>query len=166
MPQENEIVPSALAVKVAERIAREVYSTHPGSTIAERIIDEETRFQGLTSEEWAKEADLNEQAAERWKHSQEEWKVRAEQAESLLAKAEEDAERWRALQTTKFLRHPCELPLSDGGWHAAMEGDWGKCGVFADDLTELADRIILHNIEVSSRPPLPAGETGKKDGKV
>jgi hypothetical protein len=53
-----------------------------------------------------------------------------------------DAERCKALLKSDSLKYPCQLPLADGGWYAECSGPWGRCGVFADTLTELADRLI------------------------
>lgn len=72
---------------------------------------------------------------------------RLERAEKALKESKSRAESWEALASAEFIITPCKFPLADGGWAACMCGDWGTCHVFADTMEELAERIILHNIE-------------------
>ncbi len=62
--------------------------------------------------------------------------------EQKVTEMEKDAGRFNALVQADLIRTPCQPPLGQGGWFAALHGTWGQCGVFGDSVTQLADRIL------------------------
>jgi hypothetical protein len=53
-----------------------------------------------------------------------------------------DAKRFQALLKAETIIYPCMPPVSNGRWLARCRGTWGSCGVFGDDLIDLADKLI------------------------